>query len=84
MIAAHPRSTGIVTVNGEGSEWTSSQGLIIGGNTGSAGGNGQLYIQNHGRVRLGSALSSPLDVGLKVWNNGRVYLDLHFWRSEVG
>ncbi len=57
--------TGIVTVSGTGSSWTSSEGLYVGGNEDEGGGTGFLNVTNGGKV------GAPFTV---VWGPGTVGL----------
>ena len=59
-------ATGTATVDGAGSSWTNSGSLYVGGRSGTAGGTGELTIQNDGGVSVASTL--------KVWGAGTVNL----------
>ncbi len=63
-VACLAGSSGQVTVDGAGSTWSNHASLYIGGNESSAGGQGDLTIQNGGQVTVGQML--------KVWDNGRI------------
>jgi len=60
-------SAGMVRVEGEGSSWTSSGDLTVGGDSTAAGGSGEVNILDNGIVEVGGTL--------KLWDQGRVNLD---------
>jgi len=57
-------STGVVTVDGAGSRWTSSASVYVGGGSTGAGGAGVVNISNGGLVQVAGTL--------KVWGTGEV------------
>jgi T5SS/PEP-CTERM-associated repeat protein len=65
-IGSQSDSDGTVTVDGDGSTWTNSGGLYIGGRSTGAGGSGVVTVGNGGEVRVGETL--------KVWDTGTLNL----------
>ena len=61
-IAWFAGSTGSVTVGGQGSSWTNTRDLFIGGRSGSAGGTGELTVSSGGTVNVTR--------NLKMWPGG--------------
>ena len=60
-------TTGVVTVNGAGSQWNNSDDLYIGGRDTEAGGSGILNIRDSGLVTVVDTT--------KLWDDGTITLD---------
>ncbi len=66
-LAYEPDASGIVTVTGEDSHWFCGNDLNIGGGGSTAGGDGELILQDFGLVSVVGSL--------RLWPNGTVNLD---------
>ena len=61
-----PGSAGVVTVDGDGSTWTNSGSLYVGGSDTALGGSGQLTVSDGALLAVGEAL--------ELWAGGTVNL----------
>ena len=74
-IAAQEGSTGTITVTGEGSQWTSSWNILVGGSKSDTGGPGTLNITDQGLVHI-QGVTWIRETGVVNLNGGTLRTEL--------